>query len=340
MQIKMWDWEKKEKTMRRYIKPGNIFCVQVNEKEYIFGRIIAKTCVGAVVEFFDYVKEDPNLSEKEVKDAKRLSNLVIEDHVPMSVKGSESTSFDEIIAHPKTLFSEVLIISEILNFEDKLDCDWRIIGYQEDFTIPDDLLDVHFVFGMENFYKIRDIFENVTKIDNEDRVKYPRMVTWWDGVVLKAVSNAFKMIGKDLRTVVNEGKIKHNNDGKSKELLLVSDQKNIDKMMKEYFKDIGDELVYDALENFTDKMGYDGPGTGIGFQKDFNETQKGYEELKGGKVMLTVDYGVGRKAILTYRELYDYFRNKVNEMARKEVKNEVEKLELELQKMKTSLGIE
>lgn len=340
MQIKMWDWGKKEKTMRRFIKPGNIFCFQVNEKEYIFGRIIAKISVGAVVEFFGYVKEDPNLSEKEVKDAKRLSHLVIEDHVPMSVKGSESISFDEIIAHPKTLFSEVLIISEVINFQDKLDGDWRIIGYQEDFTIPDDLLDVHFVFGMENFYKITDLFGNSTKIVNEDMVKYPRWVASWDGAVLKAVSRAFKMIGKDLRTVVSEGKIKHNNDGEAKGLLLVSDQENIDKMMKEYFKDIGDGLLYDALENFTDKMGYAGPGTGISFQKDFNETQKEYEELKGGKVMLTVDYGVGRKAILTYRELYDYFRNKINEMARKEWKNEVEKLELVLQKMKTSLGIE
>lgn len=339
MQIKMWDWEKKEKTMRRFIKPGNIFCFQVNEMEYIFGRIIAKIPVGAVVEFFDYVKEDPNLSVKEVKNANRLSNLVIEDHVPMSVKVSESTSFDEIIAHQKTLFSEVLIINEVINFQDKLFGEWRIIGYQEDFTIPEDLLNIHFLFGMENLYKITDLFGNSTKIVNEDAIKYPRWASSWDGAVLKAVSRAFKMIGKDLRTVVSEGKIKHNNNGKSKGLLLVSDQENIDEMMKEYFKDIGDGLLYDALENFTDKMGYGGPGTGIGFQNDFNESQKGYEELKDGKVMLTVDYGVGRKAILTYRELFEYFRGKINKMATKTPKSEVEKLESALEMMRVSLDI-
>lgn len=337
MPIKMWDWEKKKKTMKRFIKPGNIFCFQVNEKEYIFGRIIVKTSGGAVVEFFDYIKEDPNLSVKEVKDAKRLSNLVVEDHV----RGSESASFDEIIAHPKTLFSEVLIINVLINFQDKMFGEWRIIGYQEDFTIPEDLLNIQFLFGAENMYKITDLFGNSEeKIVNEDAIKYPRWASSWDGQVLKAVSRAFKMIGKDLRTVVSEVKVQKKSAEKSKELLLVSNQKDIDKMMNEYFKDIGDEEVYEALENFSDKMGYDGPGAGIGFQKDFNENQKGYDELKGGKVMLTVDYGVGRKAILTYRELYDYFKNKVSEISTKIPTSEVKKLELVLQTMKTSLGIE
>lgn len=46
--IKLWDWNKKKKTMIRYLKHGDIFCFQLDESRYCFGRLIAKTLVGYI----------------------------------------------------------------------------------------------------------------------------------------------------------------------------------------------------------------------------------------------------------------------------------------------------
>ena len=38
--IKIWGWEKKPRTMRRYIKIGDIFCFKYDDHSYRFGRLL------------------------------------------------------------------------------------------------------------------------------------------------------------------------------------------------------------------------------------------------------------------------------------------------------------
>ncbi|WP_408603357.1 Imm26 family immunity protein, partial [Salmonella enterica] len=37
---KFWGWDKKPRTMLRFVKPGDIFCFKLDEDRYCFGRII------------------------------------------------------------------------------------------------------------------------------------------------------------------------------------------------------------------------------------------------------------------------------------------------------------
>ena len=40
--IKLWSWEKKPRTMLRYLKIGDIFCFRYDDHTYRFGRIMAR----------------------------------------------------------------------------------------------------------------------------------------------------------------------------------------------------------------------------------------------------------------------------------------------------------
>ncbi len=51
--IRIWGWDKKVRTMLRFIKPGDIFCFKFNNKSYCFGRIIVKVTTGHLVEILD-----------------------------------------------------------------------------------------------------------------------------------------------------------------------------------------------------------------------------------------------------------------------------------------------
>ena len=53
MSITLWDWDKKPRTMRRFIKRGDIFCFRYDDNRYCFGRIIELITVGGLVEIFD-----------------------------------------------------------------------------------------------------------------------------------------------------------------------------------------------------------------------------------------------------------------------------------------------
>jgi len=76
---KIWGWDKKKRTMIRFMKPGDIFCFRLNEDKYCFGRIIAKTVVGHIAEVFDYISEEPNIDENQVERPLRLIEPVVLD---------------------------------------------------------------------------------------------------------------------------------------------------------------------------------------------------------------------------------------------------------------------
>ena len=99
--IKIWGWEKKPRTMLRYLKIGDIFCFQYDHHTYRFGRIMAKV-IFHIVEIFDYVSDHPVITETDILAAKRL------------------------LVTPLDTYSL---------FDRKSEGEWRIIGRQEDYTV-------------------------------------------------------------------------------------------------------------------------------------------------------------------------------------------------------------
>lgn len=69
---KFWGWDKKPRTMLRFVKPGDIFCFKLDEDRYCFGRIITLMTVGHLSELFDIIKKSPGITELEISNARRI----------------------------------------------------------------------------------------------------------------------------------------------------------------------------------------------------------------------------------------------------------------------------
>lgn len=131
--IKLWDWEKKPRTMLRYIKIGDIFCFKLDEHTYGFGRIMA--CVMFhIVEFFDYTSDQPVIQMEDIAGADRL--LV--------------TSMDVYRL-----------------FDRKTQGDWRIIGHHKDY-VPEQAEDLWFGWGYPSNRKKSNVFEEAFPIGEEE----------------------------------------------------------------------------------------------------------------------------------------------------------------------------
>ncbi|WP_051227894.1 Imm26 family immunity protein [Oceanospirillum beijerinckii] len=156
MKIKIWGWGKKERTMLRFLKPGDIFCFLISDKTfsigltkevYGFGRLIAKSKAGHVAEIFDFFSNSPDFNELLIEDFKR-------------------------VCRPLILDSYVL-------FDRKMIGDWRIIGRHEDYEHRGDE-DVFFVWGDPSSPKKSDIYGNSSDATEEEFNKYPFKVTETD----------------------------------------------------------------------------------------------------------------------------------------------------------------
>ena len=142
--IKIWKWDKKPRTMLRFIKPGDIFCFKINNNKYAFGRIVSKIFSGHVAEFFNMLLPTPNIDESHLKGTGTL--------LPVQLIDSYSL-FDKKI---------------------EADSDWRIIGHHENYT-PNNMSNIYFTYGLEDSYKKIDIFDNETIATEADIRKYPRL---------------------------------------------------------------------------------------------------------------------------------------------------------------------
>ena len=69
--IKIWGWEKKPRTMLRFLKSGDIFCFKYDDHTYCFGRIMSKV-IFHIVEIFDYTSDQPIITEKDILRSGRL----------------------------------------------------------------------------------------------------------------------------------------------------------------------------------------------------------------------------------------------------------------------------
>jgi len=132
--IKLWDWEKKKRTMLRYIKSGDIFCFQYDENIYCFGRIISRLDIGTVAEIFDYTSNSPAISKADIENTNRMF-------------------------YPVNLDIYSL-------FDRKIEGEWRIIGHQENF-VPTDADSLFFWYGLVPYYKI-DVYGNQVTISEEE----------------------------------------------------------------------------------------------------------------------------------------------------------------------------
>ena len=139
--ITLWGWEKKKRTMLRYIKAGDIFCFQYDENTYCFGRIISRLDIGTPSEIFDYTSDVPVISESDIVNAKRMFHPV-----NLDVYSLFDRKYTDVMG------------------------EWRIIGNHENY-VPIDADKIGFWFGgFPPRYKI-DIFgnqSNISEIEAKD----------------------------------------------------------------------------------------------------------------------------------------------------------------------------
>ncbi|PIT13724.1 immunity 26/phosphotriesterase HocA family protein [Snodgrassella alvi] len=147
--FKLWGWDKKPRTMLRFIKAGDIFCFKLDEQRYCFGRIIIKFMVGHIAELFDNISNSPDISEAEIKQARRLIESVILDSYSLFDRKIEKGS------------------------------DWRIIGHQQNY-LPTDMDGVYFIYGVEQWCKKVDIWGNEIPISEQEAESLPRVSPFGD----------------------------------------------------------------------------------------------------------------------------------------------------------------
>ncbi|MEP8703229.1 Imm26 family immunity protein [Enterobacter roggenkampii] len=142
--FKFWAWEKKPRTMLRYVKPGDAFCFKVDGGMYRFGRIMSLMSVGHIAEIFDILSDTPKITEGEIENAKRIISPLIIDTYSLLDKKIEPES------------------------------DWRIIGHQDNYS-PDNVDDVYFAFGIGDSCKKKDFYGNVFPIDEKEWNDLPKL---------------------------------------------------------------------------------------------------------------------------------------------------------------------
>ena len=103
--LKILGWDKKPKTLYRYIKEGDIFAFQIKIDLFGFGRILAKNPLGVSAEIFDVFETNP-------------------DDFFRNKKYDRTT----------TLFVTILDAHSL--FQEKLDTEWRIIAKDTNYDNP------------------------------------------------------------------------------------------------------------------------------------------------------------------------------------------------------------
>lgn len=154
--FKFWDWDKKPRTMLRFVKPGDIFCFRLDDERYCFGRIISEISVGHVAEIFDFISSLPEIREKDISHSQRLTELIILDTY---------TLFDRKI---------------------EADGDWRIIGHQNNY-IPTNVENTYFTYGIGNSCKKVDVFNNEISITESEAKKIPELTPLRDIHIKKLI---------------------------------------------------------------------------------------------------------------------------------------------------------
>jgi hypothetical protein len=161
MELKIWGWDKKVRTMIRFIKPGDIFCFKLSDNEYFFGRIISHVNMGNVAEIFDYISLKPIISENELEKSKRLIDVVILDSYSL--------------------------------FDRKEGGEWRIIGHQDDY-VPDNVENIFFLSGPPGGYVALDVFDKEVAIPAYEKFQCHLYTPNGDLVIKKLINEKLSSI--------------------------------------------------------------------------------------------------------------------------------------------------
>lgn len=154
LNFELWGWDKKPKTMLRFIKPGDIFCFKLSDSSYAFGRVISKIMTGHVVEILGEPKSGPEVSGSEILSSTRK-------------------------VQPFVLDSYSL-------FDRKLEGEWRVVGRQTDFT-PENIEDVYFTYGVAGSCKKVNVFGDESAISESESKKYPLLSPMGDEQVREII---------------------------------------------------------------------------------------------------------------------------------------------------------
>lgn len=156
--LEIWGWEKKPRTMLRYLDPGQIFCFKFDENKYCFGRLMTKKACGHIAEFFDFTASRPRITEEQIVNSKR---------------------------------AEVRILDSYSLFDRKTEGEWRIIGVCNNY-IPSDVENIIFYFGIGNDFRLLDFFDRTKRVSAEEAKKYPPESPCGDYMIKMLLADIFK----------------------------------------------------------------------------------------------------------------------------------------------------
>lgn len=140
--IDLWGWDKKKRTMIRFIKAGDIFCFKINDSLYGYGQIISIIDIGFIAEILGYSSSPYDVTEHEIEDGERvLYPLFIDAYILFDRKTEEGS-------------------------------DWRIIGRQHNFILKN-IENVFFTYGEGSGCKKINVFGEVVAITPEEASTLP-----------------------------------------------------------------------------------------------------------------------------------------------------------------------
>ena len=156
--IKIWGWEKKPRTMLRFLKSGDIFCFKYDDHTYYFGRIMSKV-IFHIVEIFDYTSDQPIITEKDILRSGRL------------------------LVTPLDTYSL---------FDRKSEGEWRIIGRQKDYTLPEDAAGFWFSWGDYSAGRKSNPLNQTVSISKEEWTALPPLSPGGDYDLKRKIADKLK----------------------------------------------------------------------------------------------------------------------------------------------------
>ncbi len=141
---------------RQKPKPGDIFAFRLDDGRFCFGRIVSKVSVGAVIEIFDYISEQP------IFDYSKLGKWLVP---------------------PTTIATYSLL-------EAGTQGDWRIIGATPGYEPGEEFKDIRFVYGSApHLKKAVDIYDNEQAISAEEAKQFPTYAARGDQNVKQLIAD-------------------------------------------------------------------------------------------------------------------------------------------------------
>lgn len=145
--IKLWSWDKKPRTMLRYIKAGDIVCFEIDSSgsKYGYGQLIARLTGGFAFKGLNVLHENPDdITTEEIKNAEKFGDFFVLDVYAT-------------LDHKKY----------IQNGE------WRVIGHEKDFSLLDsDLNSVFFQYGSRGMKKKVNLLDEEVLVSDEEASKF------------------------------------------------------------------------------------------------------------------------------------------------------------------------